>query len=352
VVALLLFNLACAAFKSGSWQEAADYSGQCLSMLDAIAPDEVPKYTGVQVRLYLGSGEREQAAALLPPTEVAVRLSSEMVREHFELLAELAVLDRDWQGALAAATRGLEALSDTSESAFTGRLLLLALRALADGAERGRALREARVQEPVAAGERLRSLALDQPDGPLGAKPADYVVTNLAVRAQWTAEWERLSEQDSVRVWALAAAEWRSLDRSQPLAYCLLMAGKAALRAGQKPAAAEYLSEAVGIAERLGARPITDEAHAVASRGRLRLTETQQPTTPETSAPYGLTARELEVLALLAQGLTNRQIGKELYISPHTVGVHVSRVLMKLEVSSRTQAATIATALGLSPTAS
>ena len=63
--------------------------------------------------------------------------------------------------------------------------------------------------------------------------------------------------------------------------------------------------------------------------------------------PFGLSSRELEVLALIAQGLTNREIGGRLYISEKTVGVHVSRVLSKLDVSGRVEAAAIAIRLGL-----
>jgi DNA-binding NarL/FixJ family response regulator len=61
---------------------------------------------------------------------------------------------------------------------------------------------------------------------------------------------------------------------------------------------------------------------------------------------YGLTEREREVLQLLSQGLTNREIAKELLISTGTAGVHVSSILRKLGVSSRIQAAGIANGSG------
>ena len=57
---------------------------------------------------------------------------------------------------------------------------------------------------------------------------------------------------------------------------------------------------------------------------------------------FGLTAREIEVLALVGEGLTNRQIAGELFISPKTAGLHVSHILGKLRVTNRTQAAEIA----------
>jgi len=63
--------------------------------------------------------------------------------------------------------------------------------------------------------------------------------------------------------------------------------------------------------------------------------------------PFRLTVREREVLALLAQGLTNRQIGEALFISSSTAGVHVSNILAKLGVTSRTEAAAVAVRLGL-----
>jgi DNA-binding NarL/FixJ family response regulator len=63
--------------------------------------------------------------------------------------------------------------------------------------------------------------------------------------------------------------------------------------------------------------------------------------------PFGLTPREREVLALVADGRTNRQIAERLFISDSTAGVHVSNILGKLGVGTRTEAATVAARLGL-----
>jgi predicted ATPase/DNA-binding CsgD family transcriptional regulator len=64
-----------------------------------------------------------------------------------------------------------------------------------------------------------------------------------------------------------------------------------------------------------------------------------QPTEVSATQPGGLTARELDVLRLLVEGLSDREIGERLFISPHTVMRHVSGILGKLGVSSRTAAA-------------
>ena len=62
---------------------------------------------------------------------------------------------------------------------------------------------------------------------------------------------------------------------------------------------------------------------------------------------FGLSAREQEVLGLVAQGRTNREIGERLFISQKTVGVHVGNILSKLAVSGRVEAAAVAIRLGL-----
>ncbi len=66
-----------------------------------------------------------------------------------------------------------------------------------------------------------------------------------------------------------------------------------------------------------------------------------------TKADAVLTAREREVLALVAEGLTNREIGRRLFISEKTASVHLSNLMAKLNVSSRTEAVTVAQRRGL-----
>jgi DNA-binding NarL/FixJ family response regulator len=65
------------------------------------------------------------------------------------------------------------------------------------------------------------------------------------------------------------------------------------------------------------------------------------------AAPAGLTSREQEVLALVADGLPDREISRRLFISERTVNHHVSAVLSKIGVSSRTAAAREAARMGV-----
>jgi two-component system, NarL family, response regulator DevR len=78
------------------------------------------------------------------------------------------------------------------------------------------------------------------------------------------------------------------------------------------------------------------------ARLMARLRQGQEPE-PEPDALPGLTDREREILALIGEGLTNRQIGQRLYLAEKTVKNHISRLLAKLGVERRIQAAVIAT---------
>jgi len=116
--------------------------------------------------------------------------------------------------------------------------------------------------------------------------------------------------------------------------------------------AEETLRAAHAVAVRLGATPLRRELELLAQRGRVRLAAPADPAVAESEAPsvaasLGLTRREVEVLALVAAGRTNRQIGQALFIAPKTAGVHVSRILAKLGVAGRGEAAAVAHRLGL-----
>lgn len=112
------------------------------------------------------------------------------------------------------------------------------------------------------------------------------------------------------------------------------------------------LRAAHATAVELGAAPLRAEIEALTRRGRLTLAPAPVATPPAPQPPspldrLGLTAREREVLALIAMGRTNREIAQTLFISPKTATVHVSNILAKLGVRSRVEAATMAHRLGM-----
>ena len=86
---------------------------------------------------------------------------------------------------------------------------------------------------------------------------------------------------------------------------------------------------------------------ALARRARLELADAPPPVAPGDEDGIGLTTREAEVLSLLAEGLTNREIGARLFISVKTVGAHMAHIYAKLGVHSRVEAASRARQLGV-----
>ena len=97
-----------------------------------------------------------------------------------------------------------------------------------------------------------------------------------------------------------------------------------------------------------GAGRAARPGHARAGPGRRgRAAAASRPRgRPAAATPSACRRRELEVLALIAQGRTNREIGDRLFISQKTVGVHVGNILAKLGVSGRVEAAAVAIRLG------
>jgi DNA-binding CsgD family transcriptional regulator len=131
-----------------------------------------------------------------------------------------------------------------------------------------------------------------------------------------------------------AADLWRALDVPYETARCSVLLATAYRGVGDDEAAGFELESARGAFMRLGAAPDLLEVD------RMLLP-------PGIPAQHGLSPREVEVLRLIVQGLTNRAIASELFISERTVHRHVTNILDKLGVSSRTQAATHAIGRGI-----
>ena len=157
--------------------------------------------------------------------------------------------------------------------------------------------------------------------------------------AVFDAEASRAAGCPDRAAWDAAAAAWESLGQPYPLAYALLRAAAAAAAAGDRDAAASRLQQAAELAGQLRARPLLAQISRLARRAHVEIAGTS-PDGP--AAPFGLTGRELEVLRLVAAGLGNREIAAELFISPKTASVHVSKILGKLGVASRGEAAATA----------
>jgi len=157
--------------------------------------------------------------------------------------------------------------------------------------------------------------------------------------------------------WAEAAGAWAEVGCPWPAAYARWRLAEALLERGApREEAAVPLRRAWATARELGARPLRAETESLARRARIALAPESaaavygesvaaQPAAP--GEELGLTPREREVLALVAEGRTNRQIAEALFISDKTASVHVSNILAKLGVANRAEAAATGHRLGL-----
>jgi DNA-binding NarL/FixJ family response regulator len=130
-------------------------------------------------------------------------------------------------------------------------------------------------------------------------------------------------------------------------AQILVRAAAALAASGERDAALDQLVEAHRTASALGARPLAAEAaSAVAALGVPVIDHLGRRAAADHEAA-GLSRREVEVVRLVAQGLTNREIAARLVLSTRTVDMHVRNILSKLRSRTRTEAASRAADLGL-----
>jgi DNA-binding NarL/FixJ family response regulator len=164
----------------------------------------------------------------------------------------------------------------------------------------------------------------------------------LAWLARADAEASRLDGRSDPKLWQAAITAY-GYGYPYEQARCQWRLAEALLAAERRDEAAEQVRQAYQTAQRLGAQPLVETLEALGRRARL---DAGLPARvyPNVAA---LTPRERDVLTLLAEGLTNRQIGTKLFISEKTASVHVSNILGKLGASGRTEAAAIAHRTGL-----
>jgi DNA-binding CsgD family transcriptional regulator/tetratricopeptide (TPR) repeat protein len=330
-VAILIFT--------GQWDEA----DRLLAELVGQTTGRAAIYLQLrQLELAVGRGEQRRAADLA----AALKKSAEAPRIFGPLhgcLAEQALYAGDLATAAAEVLDGLAVLAGASLPADEIRLLAAGARIAADLAELPAAVR------PAGMPERWEQKALTFADrsaaitAPHSGGPHEIDVFGALV----TAEQARERGTDTRATWRAVADAWHTVGQPYREAYARLREAQAAVRAGRRDQAARALGASEALAGPLRAAPLLALAGDLARRARLSGRLTVKPTAAD--ARFDLTSREVEVLALLAHGDSNRQIARVLFISERTVAVHVSRILDKLGVRNRTEAATAGARLGLTP---
>ncbi len=176
---------------------------------------------------------------------------------------------------------------------------------------------------------------------PLGTAPA-RVHADLALCA---AEVARARGESNLAGWTAAVSAADASGHLGRSTYARWRRSEALLEHGERELAEAALREGARMAAAGEHTPLTREILALARRARISLTA-PGPIIAK-SAELGLTIRETEVLRLLADGLTNRQIAGSLFISEKTAEHHVSRILSKLGVPTRAAAGSVAHRAGL-----
>jgi DNA-binding CsgD family transcriptional regulator/tetratricopeptide (TPR) repeat protein len=338
-------------FRLGHWNEAQtqidELDGVPLSSVGELMRDATAGHLCVARRRY-DEAERRFAAAKAQSDQ---GVPAEFLPTVGTGVAALALARGRPEQALVHAESALGGVLDTEERLYTPMLIAMAARVRAELAAKARVGHaDARVAAEHAAAAASHQHALERRlDGvPLGPPPP----IALAHLAECRAEVLRAAGRSSPESWRDCAERWAELEIPYAEAYAHLRAGEAVLESGAARREAHgALRAADQIAADLGAGPLLEDIRELASRSRIDLAATA-PAAP-TAAPaspaeeFELTRRELQVLPLLAEGLTNSQIAARLYISPHTVGVHVSHILAKLDVDNRVAAAAAAHRIGL-----
>lgn len=325
-------------FRLGRWDEADQVISDALSRKPS--GYEAIEARLARCRLLVGQGQLEPAAMELEGLDA---LTAEVVGPRYRtplltLRAGLEMWRRNYAEAREAIDRGLSAAAvDSDDVWLLAPLVWHGLRVEAEASRE--APRPARdVQQRV---EWLRAYVTQMADRAPASPAVRRNVRGYVALCE--GELSRVAGASDAEVWGRAASAWQQQRHPYPAAYAMLREADALFGMRSRNArAAERLQQAARAAERLGAQPLLDECAELATRARVRLEEEPVTAPAEDAAPpsplSSLTPREAEVLALLAGGHTNREIGRRLFMAEKTASVHVTHILHKLGVSSRVQA--------------
>ena len=261
------------------------------------------------------------------------------------LLAEHALWRGDTEQAIKEAQLAIDVVNEPPWGYHPSaiRPAAVALSARADRAVRARAAGddETAAAELAAAAE-LRQIAREgaafrkRPKFVLGPEGRGWL-------ARVEAEYRRASGDNDPQAWQAVLGEFGPAYVYE-VARTRWRLAEALAEAGRRDEAAEQWRQAAQTADQLRATPLRAALDDLARRARIG-TAPQQVRDGAVFA--SLTSREREVLRLIAAGRSNREIASVLFIAPKTASVHVSNILGKLGVASRTEAAAVAHREGL-----
>jgi len=326
IAAPIAGNLAEALTAVGHWDEAAEILDEILSLDQPPLGRAHPLLARGQIAVACGDVDSATVIA------AEVRSLPPAVHAEGHYAYPLAQLEIDWRlasGDLTGALAGARAVAPPDPATdptprYRWALVGSAMRACAEATALGL---------PDAGNAELRAdLAERAEEIPRRTPLHDAYATLVA------AESSRAAGRQDAAGWDAAHAAWERLGQPYLAAYALLQAARAAIGGGDRDAAVGRLRAAAYLAEQLGARPLLQQIGRQARQARVDLLVAGQAAAP---TRFGLTERETEVLRLVAAGRGNRDIAAELFISPKTASVHVSNILGKLGVATRTEAAAV-----------
>ena len=328
----------------GRWDEAATLIDETISA--GTTHYAIRWLLSNRIRLNIARGQLDQARDDLATYE---GLGERVIGPDPDLMnlrrAELAIVAGEPAAARALVRTILDKLAEPDLDSDARSLLLVGLRAEAEAADAARASGARDALAAAIAGARdlddRLQVHLERVTG-LASRPASVIGADRALAA---ALLGRTVGGAGPEVWEPAIAGRRDLGRPHELAVVLGDAAAALLDARMRKEAEGAITEAHAIAVALGAAPLRTRLESLARRARIALEGVD--TLDDATERLGLTRREREVLALVADGRSNRQIGEQLYMAESTAGVHVSNILAKLGVTRRSEAAAVAHRMGL-----
>jgi DNA-binding CsgD family transcriptional regulator len=340
------------AFDAGDWRTAREHLERTPSNITGL-----PQIFRAlrEAELELAAGDEDATERLLDGISDQIAMTSEpqWIGGYGSLRAELHVRRGELDEARRYAEQGLGRIEICTEDTIRiARLSAAAVAVEAARAQRARDLRDTAGRRDALGRAKIHMERLE------AAVQAGGDVEQARL-AQAKAEMAIARGRGNPRDWARAVKAWESIGRPYRTAQARWHQAECEIVAGKRDAAAEAAAAALADAQRLGARWLADEVRTLIGRARLQPgaaasaaagangTDGDRNGDAASEDPFGLTPRERQVLELVAQGATNRQIGEALYMAEKTASVHVSRILSKLDVQGRTEAAAVAHRLHL-----